>query len=220
MPEWATVLAAAAGGLALPGLVRVLVTRLPAGQRGCPQPGRSHRSECLAAGLTTAACCGLMALRFGPTLQLLAFCYLAAVGVALAFIDARHRRLPNLLTLPSYPAALLLLGVAAVAEPGGLHHLVVAILAMVAAAGFLLLQLVIYPGGIGWGDVKLAGLLGLYLGWLGPGDVLAGLLAGYVFAAAAGLALIATGRASRKSQIPFGPFLLGGTFAVIAAGVF
>jgi leader peptidase (prepilin peptidase)/N-methyltransferase len=68
--------------------------------------------------------------------------------------------------------------------------------------------------------VKLSGLLGLYLGWLGGGwldqsALVAGLLLGYLFAAAAGLALITARRASRKSRLPFGPYLLAGTLTTI-----
>jgi leader peptidase (prepilin peptidase)/N-methyltransferase len=63
--------------------------------------------------------------------------------------------------------------------------------------------------------VKQAGLLGLYLGWLGLGALVAGLFLGYLFAAVAGLTLIAARRASRKSRLPFGPYLLAGTFTAI-----
>jgi leader peptidase (prepilin peptidase)/N-methyltransferase len=63
--------------------------------------------------------------------------------------------------------------------------------------------------------VKLSGLLGLYLGWLGLGALAAGLFLGYLFAAVAGLGLIATRRASRKSHLAFGPFLLAGALAAV-----
>ncbi len=69
--------------------------------------------------LVTAATFVALALRFGIGPQLPAFWYFAAVGVPLAFIDAREQRLPGLLALPSYPAALLLLGIAAMIMPGG-----------------------------------------------------------------------------------------------------
>jgi leader peptidase (prepilin peptidase) / N-methyltransferase len=75
----------------------------------------------------------------------------------------------------------------------------------------------VYPAGIGWGDVKLSGLLGLYLGWIGLFALAIGLAAGFVLAALAGLALIAGGRATRKSQIAFGPYMLAGSLAVIIA---
>ena len=108
-----------------------------------------------------------MAMRFGPSPALPAFCYLAGIGVPLAVIDARCQRLPDALTLPSYPVALALLGFAALLLPGGAGHFRGALAGMALAWGVFLLQVLLYPAGLGWGDVKLAGLLGLYLGWLG-----------------------------------------------------
>ena len=166
-----------------------------------------------------------MALRFGLSPALPAFCYLAAIGVPLAVIDARSQRLPDALTLPSYPVALALLGFAALLLPGGAGHFVGALAGLALACGVFLFQVFLYPAGLGWGDVKLAGLLGLYLGWLGggwlggswldQGTLIAGLFLGYLFAAAAGLALIAARRASRKSRLPFGPYLLAGALTAI-----
>ena len=110
-----------------------------------------------------------MAVRFGPSPVLPAFCYLAGIGVPLAVIDARCQRLPDALTLPSYPVALALLGLAALLLPGGAGHFAGALGGLALAWGVFLLQVLLYPAGLGWGDVKLAGLLGLYLGWLGGG---------------------------------------------------
>jgi leader peptidase (prepilin peptidase)/N-methyltransferase len=177
----------------------------------CPAPGAWP----VAAGLLTAVVFVVMAEVFGPSPVLPAFCYLGAVGVALTFIDARHHRLPDVLTLPSYPVGLVLLGAAALGSPQGTRHLLGAAIGMAAAWLAFVLQVFIYPAGIGWGDVKLSGILGLYLGWLGARPLVAGLFLGYVLAAIAGIALLAAGRASRKSPIPFGPFLLAGTLAAI-----
>ena len=171
----------------------------------------------------TGLACATMAIRFGPSPALPAFCYLAGIGVPLAVIDARCQRLPDALTLPSYPVALALLGFAALLLPGGAGHFVSALAGLALAWGVFLLQVLLYPAGLGWGDVKLAGLLGLYLGWLDrgwlgwldQGTLVAGLFLGYLFAAAAGLALIAARRASRKSRLPFGPYLLAGTLSAI-----
>ena len=87
------------------------------------------------------------------------------------------------------------------------------------AAAWLFFALLagIHPAGLGWGDVKLSGVLGLYLGWLGAAALLAGLLGAFVLAALAGLGLIAAGKATRKSLLPFGPFMLASAIAVIAA---
>lgn len=168
-----------------------------------------------AAGLVTAAVFVIMAVRFGASPVLPAFCFLGAVGVALAFIDAGHRRLPDALTLLSYPVALVLLGVAAPAVPDGERHFLVGLIGLAAAWLLFLIQGLIYPAGIGWGDIKLSGFLGLYLGWLGVGALVAGVFLGYLLAALAGLALLAARRATRKSLLPFGPFLLLGTLIAI-----
>jgi leader peptidase (prepilin peptidase)/N-methyltransferase len=176
-----------------------------------PAGERTQWALILGTGLAFA----VMAVRFGPSPPLPAFCYLAGIGVPLAVIDTRCRRLPDALTLPSYPVALALLGLAALLLPGGGRHFLSALLGMALAWGVFLLQVVIYPAGLGWGDVKLAGVLGLYLGWLGLGALAAGLFLGYLCAAATGLALIAARRASRKSLLPFGPFLLVGALAAV-----
>ncbi|HEY5351254.1 MAG TPA: prepilin peptidase [Streptosporangiaceae bacterium] len=204
-----TVAAAAMAGL----LVGRVASPVVPGSR--PAAGRTRWGLVLSTGLAFA----VMALLFGPSPPLPAFCYLAGIGVPLAMIDARTRRLPNALTLPSYPVALVLLGLAAVLRPGGGREFLSALLGMALAWGVFLLQVLVYPAGLGWGDVKLAGLLGLYLGWLGISALVAGLFLGYLLAAITGLALIATRRASRKSLLPFGPFLLLGAFvAVLLSG--
>ena len=168
--------------------------------------------------LGTGACFAVMALRFGLSPVLPAFLLLAALSPALAVIDLRWRRLPDPLTLPAYPAAALLLAAGAMAIPGGARHFLSALAGLAAAWLFFALLAFIYPAGLGWGDVKLSGVLGLYLGWLGAAAVAAGLLGAFVLAALAGLGLIATGRATRKSHIPFGPFMLASAIAVIAVG--
>ncbi len=165
--------------------------------------------------LGTGLAFAVIAVRFGPVPPLPAFCYLAGIGVPLAVIDVRCRRLPDALTLPSYPVALALLGLAALLLPGGGRLFLSAVLGMALAWAVFLFQVLIYPAGLGGGDVKLSGLVGLYLGWLGPGALVCGLVLGYLFAAVTGLALIAARRASRKSHLPFGPFLLAGTLAAI-----
>lgn len=180
---------------------------------------RLDRPRAAAAGAAVASgalALGIMGWRFGLSPALPAYGYLAVAGAALAVIDARQRRLPDRLTLPSYPVALALLGLAALLLPGGGRPFLGALLGMGSALLLFGAQAVIYPDGLGWGDVKLAGILGLYLGWLGLAALVAGLVLGYLLAGLAGAGLIAAGRASRKTQLPFGPFLLAGTLAAIA----
>ena len=171
----------------------------------------------LALGLALLAAALLAAgvLRFGWSALLPAYCYLALVSVPLAWIDAQSGRLPDRLTLPSYPIALALLGGAALAVPEGGQHYLHALAGLAACALFYGVLWLISPASIGLGDVKLAGVLGLYLGWFGARATLAGLLGGFVLAAVAGMVLIAARRATRKTHIPFGPFMLAATLAVL-----
>ena len=178
------------------------------------------RSWVRLATLVTLVTVAAVAARFGLDPQTPAFCYLAALGVPLAFIDVRERRLPDTLTLPSYPASLLLLGVAAPFVPGGAGRLGHAVIGMAAAVALFFLLLLAFPAGLGVGDVKLAGPLGAYLGWLGATAFVAGLLAAWLLAAVTGLGLVAAGRANRKTQLPFGPFLIAATLGVaLVAGI-
>jgi len=178
------------------------------------------RGWTLAAALATAAVVVAVVVRFWLTPPLPAYCYLAAVAVPLAFIDARQRRLPNLATLPSYPASLLLLGLAAPFVAGGSGRFIHALIGMAAAIAFFGLLLLVSPTGIGLGDVKLAGPLGAYLGWLGAAAFVTGLLAAWLLAAVAAIGLLLTRRATRKSEIPFGPFLIAATLGVVLASGF
>jgi leader peptidase (prepilin peptidase)/N-methyltransferase len=168
--------------------------------------------------LGTAALFVAVTARIGLTAALPAYLYLAAIAVALAVIDLDVRRLPNAIVLPSYVVAAALLVVAAV--PGGDWRAVVrGLIAMVALFAFYFLLTLIYPGGMGMGDVKLAGVLGLYLGWLGWRPVLVGTFAAFLLGGVAGIALLLTRRAGRKTGIPFGPSMLAGAMlALFAAG--
>jgi len=71
---------------------------------------------------------------------------------------------------------------------------------------------------LGGGDIKLAGLIGLLLGWLGWGTLLAGASLGFVTAAAVGLVLLTSRRISRRAMISFGPYMLAGAFLAVLTG--
>jgi leader peptidase (prepilin peptidase)/N-methyltransferase len=156
--------------------------------------------------------------RIGWRPELPAYLYLAAVGIALAAIDLDVRRLPNSIVLPSYAVGVALLLPMAVVR-GDWWPVGRGVLAMAALwLAFYALALA-YPGGMGYGDVKLAGLLGLFLGWLGWNPVWIGAFAGFLFGALAGAVLLVRRRATRRTEIPFGPAMLAGAqLAVFAAG--
>src|SRR5271166_635075 len=122
--------------------------------------------------LMTAAVMALLLIRFGGQPEVAAFCFFGALGVALALIDLDVQRLPDRLTLPAYPALIILLGVAAALGADGATLVRALLGGVVLAAGYLLLGLV-SAGRLGGGDIKLAGLIGLVLGWVGWGTLLA-----------------------------------------------
>lgn len=155
-------------------------------------------------------------LRLGWHPVLLAYGYLAASGVALAYIDMDHRRLPDVLTLPAYPVELLLLGIAAAAG-GGAWPYERALIGMAALFAGYFAMVLAYPGGMGLGDVKLAGVLGLFLGYLGWGALAVGAFAAFLLGGLVGIGLLVAG-AGRKAKIPFGPYMLAGALVGTLAG--
>jgi leader peptidase (prepilin peptidase) / N-methyltransferase len=165
--------------------------------------------------LGTAALFALVALRIGTSWELPAFLFLAGVGVLLTVIDLQHRLLPDRIVLPSIAAAAVLLLVATLPAQGWAHVLRACVAAAVLFSVFLAMAL-IAPSGMGWGDVKLAPLVGLYLGWIGWGAVVVGAAAGFVVQAAVALVLLAGRRIGLRGELPFGPAMLLG--AAVAIG--
>jgi leader peptidase (prepilin peptidase)/N-methyltransferase len=181
---------------------------------GVPPPQRHDRGGTALVAVGTAAACVLVSLRFGASWELPAFLYLAGVAVLLAVIDLRHHLLPDRVVLPSLGIAVVLLAGAAAAHGDGAALLRAVVAAVVLFVVFLVLAL-IAPSGLGFGDVKLAALLGLYLGWLGWNAVLLGAAAGFVVQALLSLVLLAARRISLRGELPFGPaMLLGAALAI------
>ena len=153
----------------------------------------------------------------GTAFILLALLYLVSVSVALAAIDLDTHTLPDRLVLPAYPAGAALLAVAALltGEPGRLLGALIGVCGLFA---LYLLMALAYPAGMGMGDVKLAGLLGLYLGWFGGGQLAVGAFSAFLLGGLFALLLLITRRANRKSGIPFGPWMLAGAWLGIFYG--
>jgi leader peptidase (prepilin peptidase)/N-methyltransferase len=167
--------------------------------------------------LATALLFVAMGLRFGADAALPAYLYLMSVGLALALIDVDCKRLPDALTLPSYPVAVVLLGGAGLlgSDSGDLVRALLGGAVMFVVYFGLCFA---YPAGMGFGDVKLAGVLGLYTAWLGWGAWAVGLFFGFLLGGVFGIALIALRRGGRKTAVPFGPFMLLGALLAILAG--
>jgi leader peptidase (prepilin peptidase) / N-methyltransferase len=167
--------------------------------------------------LILAVAWGFMAWRVGADPVLPAVLYVVGAGVLLGYVDLRVRLLPNVVVLPSYAVVAALLVLAAlVSDQWG--SLAWAAMGGVALWGFLALFVVLMPSGIGLGDAKLGGVLGLCLGWFGLSYVLLGTFAAFVSGGLVSLGLIASRRGTLKSAIPFGPFLIVGFVAAVAYG--
>lgn len=167
--------------------------------------------------LGTGLLFALIAVVFGYSWELPAYLYFAAIAVALGLIDLDVKRLPNAIVIPSYAVAGLLLLLPAILQPAWMEYANAWLGALVLFAFYFALAY-IYPAGMGFGDVKLAGVLGLYLGWLGWGALLVGGFLGFLLGAVVGVVLIVVNRAGRKTAIPFGPFMLLGTLLGIIWG--
>lgn len=184
-------------------------------------PLLTHR-DALGTGWTRPAllglvvCWALLGWRFGVDWALPAYGYLAAVGLVLARVDLRELRLPDVLTLPAYPLTVALLAVAAVfgSDSGSLSRAMLGGAAMWAV--YLILK-VIQPAGLGLGDVKLSGVIGMATGWAGWTVWTSALVAAFTLGATVSLGLLVLRRAHRKSALPFGPFMLAGAFMAVLA---
>ena len=148
---------------------------------------------------------------------LAAFLYLAAISIALALIDLDTHRIPNVIVLPAYVVGLLLLGFAAILG-GDYASLLLAGIGCVAMGLAYLVMAVAYPGGMGFGDVKLAGVLGLFLGWLGWAPLAVGASLAFLLGGVFGVVVMLIRRGGRKTAIPFGPWMLAGAWLGIFVG--
>jgi leader peptidase (prepilin peptidase)/N-methyltransferase len=163
--------------------------------------------ELLTALLFVAVTWRLVALQLGSAVP--AWLYFTAVGVALAAIDLDLRRLPTAIIAPSYGILAVLLAVSAIWQHDGWSLIRTAIGAS-ALFGFFALIVVVYPAGMGMGDVRLAGLVGSVLAYLSWGTLIIGAFAGFFIGAVVGVGLIAVRRGGRKTAVPFGPFMIAG----------
>ncbi|MER7950618.1 prepilin peptidase [Streptomyces sp. NPDC096079] len=182
--------------------------------RACrvPIPARYPLVEALTAILFAAE-----ALRFGRSEMLPAALVFTAGLLALAACDAERFLLPRRLVYPTLglTAACLL---AAAAATGQWHRLVVTAACGVGGFAVFLALHGVRPAWLGFGDVRLAGLLGTGLGWLGPGHLVFALMAGSVAGLVVAVVLMAAGRANRHTRLPFGVFLAAGAIAALLVG--
>ncbi|WP_374977778.1 A24 family peptidase [Microbacterium trichothecenolyticum] len=150
-------------------------------------------------------------------LVIVAYLYFAAISIVLTLIDLDTHRLPNSIVLPSYLVAGILFTVAAWLT-GDWAALARAAIGMAVMYLFYFLLRAARPGGMGGGDVKLAGVVGIYLGWLGWGALAVGAFAAFLYGGVFGIALMLLRRAGRKTAIPFGPWMILGAWTGVFAG--
>ncbi|MEQ6897360.1 A24 family peptidase [Microbacterium sp. KR10-403] len=218
-------------GVAVGSLVNVVVTRVPA---QVPVAGGVRpRLVPLATGIAFvgvvawllgsdlpglgAADVGAASGWVAASLVLIAFLYLAAVSVALVLIDLDVHRLPDVIVLPSYVVGVVLLGAASLIE-GDVAAVVRMLIGGAVLYLFYALLRLIQPGGMGGGDVKLAGVLGIHLGWVGWPALVIGGCAAFLFGGVFGVVLLVFRRATGKTRIPFGPWMIAGAWIGVIAG--
>ncbi|MER0243000.1 A24 family peptidase [Streptomyces sp. HSW2009] len=170
--------------------------------------------------LLVGACaltCAALAAAVGPRPELAVWLLLVPLGVLLAGVDLAVHRLPDVLTLPMAVGSAALLGGAALL-PGAGGSWSRAVFGGLALGAAYFVLFLINPSGMGFGDVKLALTLGVALGWYGWDVLFLGAFTGLLLGAFYGVALVLTGRASRKAALAFGPFMIVGAGAGVLLG--
>lgn len=157
----------------------------------------------------------------GTAFEIAAFALFAVGSIALAVIDAREKLLPNRIVFPLYGVGVVGLALAAWLE----HRWTALVISLVAGAAlYVIFYGIAMFGPLGFGDVKLAGVLGLFLGWLGIPVVYAGILLGTFAAAFVAVGVIVVRRARgldwRGYELSYGPYLLAGSWAAILLDLF
>ncbi len=167
--------------------------------------------------LSCAALFAGLAARFGYDWALPAYLVLFAGLLALSVIDVETMLLPKVIV---WPLSLMVgaLFVMAAAITGHWHDLVVGAVSGAAWFGLFYVMWLISPRLLGFGDVRLAPVLGLALGWLGWREVVLGFFAANLIGAVVGIVLIASHRMTRQQRIPYGVFLAAGCAVAVFAG--
>ncbi len=147
------------------------------------------------------------------------YAYFIWLAIVLSIVDFRELRLPNKYVYPAY--GFVTLGLILPSAIDNLWQALTeaALCGVVGLALFMLLH-VVYPSGLGMGDVKLAGIIGLITGWVSWGTALVALMFAFFLSAIVSIILLATRKATMKSALPFGPFMLGGAILAIAFTTF
>lgn len=208
------VAAAGADGVDMAGTVAAGTDTAGTDTAGGPVAARGRYGLGPWAAAACALACAALADAVGTRPELAVWLLLVPVGLVLARVDLMVFRLPDVLTLPAAAGTALLLGGAALLPRHDGSWTRALIAAGVLGAVYFLLFFA-NPAGMGFGDVKLAPTLGLALGWYGWPAVFLGTFAGFLLGALAGIGLLLARRATRRTPIPFGPFMLLGCLGAL-----
>ncbi|QIK76740.1 prepilin peptidase [Nocardioides piscis] len=218
----------ALGALAAALLAGALATLVPRLIASVPEPAEPAEDKTpyaeIAAGrglvwravVTCAVIGGVVGAVIGLDEPLLFLVPLIPVGFALALVDWRTRLLPTRIIAPTYAVLVPLVVVAAVASGEPALALRAAI-GWAAMGGFYLLLWLVYPAGMGYGDVRLSGILGIVLGYLGVGSLALGAWSAFLLGGVGGIVLAAAKLVDRRNN-PFGPWMLIGALIGIVFG--
>jgi len=175
-----------------------------------PQPVRT-----VAGALATGVLFGAVADHFGPHLLVAPMCVFSAMLVAVSVTDLTHRLVPRWIVYPSCAVVLPLL-VATSAVDDRWHSLTGSVIAAAVAFGLFFIVWWFVPRGMGFGDVRLAGLIGFVVGYLSLLHAYVAFLAGFVVGLGFGVLLLVASRSGRRTAIPFAPALsVGAAVAVL-----
>lgn len=155
--------------------------------------------------------------RFAHSWALPAYLLLGAALLAISIIDLEHYLIPNRIIYPVGFASVPLLALGAGLD-GHWWWFARALIGAACAFSALFVIHVASPRGMGFGDVRLSFVLGLYLGYLGALDVMFGLFLGFLYGAVIGMVLMVTRKRNRRQHIPFGPFLATGALTIVLFG--
>lgn len=173
-----------------------------------------QRTVRIAGAVITAVTFGALALRFGPSWILPALLVFAAASTVLTLVDLAEKRLPNAVVFPTLGAVAVLL-VPATWAVGSWSPLLAAVACAAGMFAVYVFLALISPSSMGMGDVKLALVIGLLLGWFGLNAWLIGLLAAFVVGGVIALLALALRRVTLRGSIPFGPSMLAGALIAV-----
>lgn len=185
-----------------------------------PKPPRSlvpSSVEVSVSGVVLAVLFGLAANRFGATPALAPYCVLFAGGLGLSVVDLRVGLVPRKILYPTLGLMVLGLVIASVLNS---HWRDLANAGIGGGVAFLLFFALwwFYPSGMGFGDVRLAGLIGIGMGWIGLLDVYIGFMVAFIVGSLVGLAIMIVKGTGRKTRLPFAPALVVGTVVSVLWG--